>query len=245
MAKKLSPRQNSPDLLRTIYIYIYISSLGHFDSIYEMLTKELEIPKDRIVRSHIDFMRCARERFVYNMADIMERSGKIYSVAEGGVFKGVFSGVINSAFPKSSLYLFDTFSGFDKRDLESDEKLIESTSDRPSRFSTLTDTSVELVLSRMPHPENVIIKKGYFPESAQGVDGEFIFVNLDFDLYAPTKAGLEFFYPKLVKGGAILIHDYFNSNFDARRAVDEFCDENDFYPMPIGDILSVAIVKQR
>jgi O-methyltransferase len=36
----------------------------------------------------------------------------------------------------------------------------------------------------------------------------YALVNLDADLYNPTKAGLEYFYPHLSPGGVIFIHDY-------------------------------------
>ena len=36
----------------------------------------------------------------------------------------------------------------------------------------------------------------------------FCFVSIDTDLYKPTYVGLSEFYPKLVKGGVIIIHDY-------------------------------------
>lgn len=242
--KEIIPPTELPKYISSNDICIYISSNGFYDTIYHKLTEEIGIPENRVVKSHVDFVRRTRERFVYNMADIADRSGEIYNVAEGGVFEGDFSKVINAAFPRSPLYLFDTFSGFDTRDIYRDEKMAETMLDRPSKYASLYNTSVDLVLSKLPHPENAIVKKGYFPETAQGVDGQFIFVNLDFDLYSPIKAGLEFFYPKMVKGGSILVHDYFNNNFDSRRAVDEFCKENDLCPMPIGDILSVSIIKQ-
>ena len=31
---------------------------------------------------------------------------------------------------------------------------------------------------------------------------------MDVDLFNPTKAGLEYFYPRLSPGGVIIIHDY-------------------------------------
>lgn len=37
----------------------------------------------------------------------------------------------------------------------------------------------------MKQSENVIIKQGYFPDSAKGVKEEFGFVHLDMDLYVP------------------------------------------------------------
>lgn len=36
----------------------------------------------------------------------------------------------------------------------------------------------------------------------------FTFVSVDCDLYALTKAGLEFFFPRLSKGGMIICHDF-------------------------------------
>ena len=107
------------------------------------------------------------------------------------------------------------------------------------------DTSIELVMSKMPNPSKVIIKKGYFPETAAGLENErFCFVNLDPDLYEPILAGLEFFYPRLSRGGVILIHDYFNSAYPgSKRAVDEFCTKHNIFAIPIGDDISIAVCK--
>lgn len=41
------------------------------------------------------------------------------------------------------------------------------------------------VMKKMITPNNVKILKGYFPESAVGVNDKFVFVNLDMDLYKP------------------------------------------------------------
>ena len=35
-----------------------------------------------------------------------------------GVFRGEFASKINKCFPNSKLYLFDTFEGFDERDVK-------------------------------------------------------------------------------------------------------------------------------
>ena len=53
----------------------------------------------------------AREIYRYNIEG---------STAELGVFKGEFSRFINHYFPDRKLYLFDTFEGFDSRDVEVD-----------------------------------------------------------------------------------------------------------------------------
>ncbi len=82
------------------------------------------------------------------------------------------------------------------------------------------------VLQQMPFPEKCKPYKGFFPESAKGVDDQFVFVSLDADLYDPLYAGLQFFYPKLVQGGYIFVHDFNNDNYKgARKAVEAFCRE--------------------
>lgn len=53
-------------------------------------------------------------------------------------------------------------------------------------------------------------KKRFFPESAEGIQDSFCFVNLDMDLYQPMLNGLRFFYDKMEKNGVILLHDYFH-----------------------------------
>lgn len=76
----------------------------------------------------------------------------------------------------------------------------------------------------MQHPEQCIIRKGYFPESAINTDDNFVLVSLDTDLFAPIYEGLNFFYPRLVKGGCIFIHDFNNDSYKgARKAVELFC----------------------
>lgn len=99
----------------------------------------------------------------------------------------------------------------------------------------------------MSRPQNCVIKKGWFPQSALGVEDEFCFVNLDADLYEPILAGLRFFYPKMLRGGVILIHEYFSNGYvGVREAVSEFFAEFSlqiWQKIPIGDNLSIAVIK--
>lgn len=135
------------------------------------------------------------------------------SFAEVGVYKGETSRIIHALDPGRSFYLFDTFEGFPSSDLEVGSD---------SRFQ---DTSVEIVKDVIGDMNNIILRKGYFPETAKGLEDEtFSFVMLDLDLYKPTLAGLEFFYPRVRTGGYIFAHDYNSpeSNHAVSRAVDEF-----------------------
>jgi len=162
------------------------------------------------------------------------------AVAEVGVYKGQFAKYINLLFPDRKFYLFDTFEGFKTEDIKVELK---------NNFSTGTqdfsDTSAESVLRKMQHPENCIIKKGWFPESLEGLEDNFCFVSLDADLYKPIFDGLEYFYPRLNKGGYIFIHDYNNKEYEgAGTAVREFCKKYDISYTPMADTWGSAVISK-
>lgn len=149
--------------------------------------------------------------------------------AEVGVYKGDTSLILHKLVSNRKYYLFDTFEGFPEKDLES------SILDDNSRFR---DTSVKMVLDKIGPTNNVIIKKGYVPQTLIGLEEErFAFVLLDLDLYLPTKRSLEFFYPRISKGGYIFVHDYNSpeSNWAISRAVDEFMENKPEKIMEIAD----------
>ncbi len=184
----------------------------------------------------------ARDIFLNHLAKEIYRNGIEGSVAEAGVFKGAFSEKISTAFPDRKLYLFDTFEGFDDRDIVEETEKAKNDLDKSGYFS---DTSVDYVLRRIPNPQNAIIKKGYIPETLKGINDRFCFVNLDLDLYKPTLSALEFFWDKVNKGGGILIHDYYNefSFPNLKKGVIEFSEKKGICFFPIGDGLSVFLPK--
>lgn len=196
----------------------------------------MNIPDERTIIEH-DFVR--EQTFALLAREII-RKNVPGNVAELGVFKGEFSKKINRLFPDKILYMFDTFEGFAENDVKSDSTLNWGT--KHERFK---DTTVDRVLELMPNKEKCMVKKGYFPDTFD-LDGEmFSFVSIDADLYNPIKAGLEIFYPRLSTGGYIMVHDYNNLLYSgARKAVQEYCDENNISIIPIPDMAgSVVITK--
>jgi O-methyltransferase len=73
------------------------------------------------------------------------------------------------------------------------------------------------------------IHKGWIPAVFQGLpETRWAFVHLDVDLYEPTLASLEYFYPLLCEGGVIVCDDYGAPLFPgAQRAWDRFCYSQD------------------
>lgn len=130
------------------------------------------------------------------------------AVAEVGVFRGNFSASINTCFPDKTLYLFDTFEGFRSEEAEQERKNDNCTEKFIEIFK---DTSVDKVLGKMPYVEKIIVKKGLFPESLQGLEETFSFVSIDVDFKQSIYDCLDYFYPRLESGGYIFVHDYNSS----------------------------------
>ncbi|MGC1782519.1 MAG: TylF/MycF/NovP-related O-methyltransferase [Acidobacteriaceae bacterium] len=162
------------------------------------------------------------------------------SVAELGVYQGDFAKHIHAAFPDRTLYLFDTFEGFNEKD-----KGIDVSGGFSSGTEDFSDTSVDVVLGKLDHFDRAVVRKGYFPESIQDADREesFAFVSIDADLYKPIYDGLQFFYPRLSKGGTIFLHDYNNSDYPgAKAAVQKYCKEMGISYFPLVDPCGTAVI---
>lgn len=121
------------------------------------------------------------------------------AAAELGVYRGGFARCINALLPERTLYLFDTFTGFDDA---------EAKGEAAGFKQAHRNTGADRVLRLMPHPEKAVVKPGLFPASLDGLEERFALVSLDVDLEESTLAGLRWFYPRLNPGGFLLLHDY-------------------------------------
>jgi O-methyltransferase len=93
----------------------------------------------------------------------------------------------------------------------------------------------------MKYRSNCVVKKGWFPETAEDIDERFAFVSIDADLFEPIYRGLLFFYPRLEKGGYIFVHDYNGKMYGARDAVQRFSREFNVPYVPLNDVCGSAI----
>jgi len=136
-------------------------------------------------------------------------------VAEVGVYRGGTAKIIADEIKDKQIYLFDTFTGL-PHDSIYDPDIFPALSK-----GAMKETSVKEVRAYLPF-KNVHIYKGIFPKTSKPIKNKkFSFVHLDTDLYTATKAGLEFFYPRMNKGGIFLIHDY-PCMLGVEKAVAEF-----------------------
>ena len=242
-------------------IVVTVSSKAARDSIREQLN-ELHIPKEQIVFllendelktevfSNVNRYDELDERvnWLKSFAEYLHSEKVQGNVAECGVNRGEFAYFINKFFFDKDLYLFDTFSGFSEVDLDiersiSDESFINGEFNRNDIFLC---TNVNIVKQRLMYPERCKFFVGYFPDSAVDIKDEFCFVNLDMDLYKPMLEGLKFFYPKMVSGGVVLLHDYCHPKLPGvYKAVKDYEEEigKALPKFPIGDYCSIAILK--
>ena len=119
------------------------------------------------------------------------------AAAELGVYRGFFARCINQLLPERKLYLFDSFEGFSEEANASE-----------SFQAAHANTTIEKVLAILPYPEKIIVKPGFFPESLDGLEERFCLVSLDVDFYQTTLDGLRYFWPRIEKGGYLLLHDW-------------------------------------
>jgi len=161
------------------------------------------------------------------------------AIAELGVYRGVFASRIRKLLPGRIFYLFDTFEGFCEQQKIIDEHKYSMTA------QDFSSTSVELALRNIGDTKMCEVCKGLFPETTLGIDEHFAFVSLDVDLYQPTLDGLRFFYPRLSRGGYILIHDYGSTRYiGVSEAVNEFCRDAGIGYVPVPDTCRSAVISK-
>lgn len=227
-------------ILESEYDFIYIGVLTYYKEVMNLL-QTLNIERNKIITKYVDIPTEARIECLRNIKELLDEDAVLGECAELGVYQGDFAKEINRIFKDRTLYLFDTFEGFANSDCESEISKGYTDCNKTGYFSNTTE---HLVMEKMKYKEKINICKGYFPHSANGIEENWCFVNLDADLYEPTLAGLEYFYPRMHDGGIILVHDYFSKAFHGvKDAVRYYCKNIGISYAPVGDTLSVIIRK--
>jgi O-methyltransferase len=193
-----------------------------FDSHYQPVSwrdaverKQVSVKVRKLERNYPDKVRffswwCQIER--------LKKEGIPGDFAELGVYKGVSAKILHHMDPGRKIHLFDTFTGFRDEDLKGETGIAGTYT--PANFA---DTRIDKVLENIAGTDKVRVYPGYFPETTSGVSGcRFAMVNIDADLYKPTLAALDFFYPRLSPGGVLFIHDYNFQWQGVMKAVDAF-----------------------
>jgi len=222
------------------YVYTVLFDKGYHPKAFRDAIKQGRVSKElqRAEKNYPDKVR------IFNFWFQVERLKKDNvegTFAELGVYKGDSARLIHMMDTTREFHLFDTFEGFTQNDLAGE-------TGKASTYTTrnFADTNIEKVRIRLNDP-HFIFHKGYFPDTTSGLENlKFALVNMDADLYKPTKSGLQFFYPRLSPGGVIIIHDYNPDWPGIMQAVDEFSSSipEPVIPLPDQDN-SVMIFKAK
>jgi len=141
----------------------------------------------------------AWEQYVIYSLARAQAGFKNATMAEVGVYRAGSARLICAVKGDIQLYLFDTFEGLPESTKE------DHSVHRKNQYAY----SIEQVQAYLREFPNISYFKGIFPESSVGVpEQKYCFVHFDVDLYAGTKACLEYFYPRMLPAGVMLSHDY-------------------------------------
>lgn len=148
----------------------------------------------------------------------LEKEGITGDFAELGVYKGDTAKLLHLLAPGRKLHLFDTFLGFSNKHLSAEKGAATQYSN-----NSFADTSVGLVKLKLGENPLIQYYTGNFADVCHQADSyRFAMASIDVDLAIPTAEGLAFFYPRLVPGGVLIVHDY-NPKWPALvEAVDQF-----------------------
>jgi O-methyltransferase len=173
-----------------------------------------------------------RAFFLFEVARKLTVPGDI---VECGVRFGKSTYCIASAAPGRSLHVYDSFKGLSKP------------TDEDGTHWKAGDCLASLdVFTRnlADHADRLTIHAGWIPETLPQKADPIALLHLDVDLYGPTKAALECFYPFVTAGGVIVCDDYGSTLCPgAKTAFDEFFADKPERPVSI--LTGQCIINKR
>lgn len=224
---------------RNIFIQYQPDSKNHFNQHQEFDTLFSSFTAENQKNNGGDSARLWS--LILNLKQIQEE-GVQGDFAELGVWRGNTSAVLShyAKLQDRQVFLFDTFEGFSANDLKG--------VDAVHAAGAFQNTSVDLVQKIVGNPDCCHIVQGYFPGSLkpEHAGRTYAAVSLDCDLYEPMKAGLEFFYPRMAKGGIFFLHDYSSCYWPgSKQAIDEFCQQHGIYIVLMPDKSGSAFFRKN
>ncbi len=175
-------------------------------------------------------------KFATHMELFRRSSGLAGDIVECGVFKGAsFSRFVKfrTLFetPASrEIYGFDTFGAFPEADDPMDEEKREDFVSKAGNQSIFRQRLLGL-FDELGLNENLELVEGDIRKTVPAfcnnhTDLKISLLNIDVDLLEPTRTCLEYFYPRVVSGGIVILDDY--GDFPgATKAADEYFEDKE------------------
>jgi O-methyltransferase len=201
-----------------------------FNETYDQGIRQTGTPKDDVTK----YFTKRRIRFYNTIQFFLQTSQLKGAMAECGCFRGLSSYLlcnyqrqIMPGYKGENFTIIDSFEGLSIPSKEDAIKVDDAGKAlyalEGGHFATPLD-HLRKALSDFPE---VTLVKGWIPDILPSLpDQSYKYVHIDLDLYEPIKGALEYFYPKMVPGGIIVMDDYGSLYWPgAKKAVEEFCEQ--------------------
>ena len=171
---------------------------------------------DKLLYRHWYVSYCIRHAIEFSQTDK-------YNFVECGSANGVTSFFalkeIISKLEKSKflMYLYDSW------DSMREKELLETEMNHVGNYSELDVNNIKKNLKEFE--DRLIFNIGHIPDSliSSKSPESIVYLHIDLNSAKPTLSTLEFFFPKLLKGGVILFDDYGQEEYnDTKKVIDRF-----------------------
>ncbi|SRR5260221_6009347 len=142
---------------------------------------------------------------------------------ECGTNRGGFARAIVSYLGFENLnrffFLLDTFQGIDREVLSAEEK--------DKKLPSYTDCYQDVINTFSPY-KNIRIIKGSVPSILAEVPSQKVaFLSIDMNNYIPEIAAINFFWPKMLKGGVVVLDDFAYEGYEEQnKAFTNWAEQN-------------------
>jgi hypothetical protein len=229
--KRAHARAPTADHLNILYRELRIGSIGLVELVDRCLA-ESESTSPPLKAFHRPLASYFLAQYLLHALDVEGQR------AECGVASGISALLMchtartrDAAYAGSGLHLIDSFQGLSAPGTEDHYAISDAggkvaSTALPEGWLSVPIERTRAVLRAFPQ---VQFHRGWIPDAFASLpETHWSFVHIDVDLYEPTYASLEYFYPRLSRGGVIICDDYGAPLFPgAHRAWDTYCDERD------------------
>ena len=158
------------------------------------------------------------------------------AIVECGVFKGIslvrfatFRSLLGNNFSKKIIG-FDVFGKFPETDFRDDKEFrqhfIDTAGEEGIGEQQLMDVLIHKGIAKSVEMVEGDITKTIPEYVASNPELSISLLNLDTDIYEPSVTVLEFFYPRIVKGGILILDDYGTFPGETKAVDDYFKEKN-------------------
>jgi len=203
---------------------------------------DLDPPFMKLMESVKPYTMTSVERMfdLYKSVEYIVKAGVPGDILETGVWRGgsmmlVAKTLLSLGDSTRRLFLFDTFEGHPKPDAEEDidiwgqsavagwEAFRRNEEVEASNWANVPIEEVRQNMASTGYPmEKIALVKGMVERTAaEHTSAQLALVRLDTDWYASARAALQAFWPKISRGGVLIIDDYGHYR-GQRKAVDDY-----------------------